>query len=118
MNSNFNAALYIGGRKDFFSFKQHKEVLRSIPYIRQTGFDAGLFAGFGITFMSPTNTEGRTGQEYDGIVFQKGAAVFFTFDRISVGLACGFDNLIGADSKIWIYNNKPWFGLALGIANF
>jgi hypothetical protein len=118
MNSNLNAALYVGARKDFFSIRQHKQVFRSTSFVRQTGFDAGLFAGFGMSFISPTVTAGRTDREYDGIIFQKGAAVFFTYDHISLGLACGFDNLFGPDSGIWIYNNKPWIGLSLGIANF
>jgi hypothetical protein len=118
LNANLNAVLYLGARKDYFFMRQHKQVFRSIPYLRQIGFDAGLFAGMGITFISPTNTAMRSEKEYDGIIFQKGAALFFTFDKISVGIASGFDTLMGPDSKIWIYNNKPWIGLVLGIANF
>lgn len=118
LNADLNAALYLGLRKDYFSIRQNKQFFRSNPFVRQIGFDAGLFGGIGISFISPTNTAMRTDHEYDGIVFQKGAALFFTLDKVSVGIAIGFDNLLGPDSKIWIYNNRPWIGLALGIANF
>jgi hypothetical protein len=118
LNTNLNAAVYIGARKDFYTIREHKLLFRSNSYIKQIGFDAGLFAGIGNTFVNPTTTLGRTELEYDGMVFQKGVAAFFTVDRISIGLACGFDNLMGTDSRIWVYNNKPWIGLMLGIANF
>lgn len=48
----------------------------------------------------------------------KGFSVFGTYENMSVGFAIGFDNLIGHDKSIWIYNQKPWIGLVLGIANF
>ncbi len=42
---------------------------------------------------------------------------YLLFIFISV-LAAGFDNLLDNNKSIWIYNNKPWFGIMLGIANF
>jgi len=35
-----------------------------------------------------------------------------------MGITLGFDNLVSSDSRSWIYNNRPYFGLALGLANF
>lgn len=119
LNSNVNAALYLGVRKDFYIVRSHKSPLNfTSSFIRQLGYDFGLFAGLGITPINPTVTKENTSYEYDGVVFQKGVAAFVTIDHISVGIAMGFDNLIGDDSKTWIYNNKPWIGLVLGIANF
>lgn len=119
LNSNVNAALYLGVRKDFYIVRSHKSPLNiTNSFIRQIGYDAGIFAGLGITPVNPTVTKENTSYEYDGVVFQKGVAAFVTIDHISVGIALGFDNLIGDDSKTWIYNNKPWIGLVLGIANF
>jgi len=60
----------------------------------------------------------KTFQEYDGIVFQKGVSVFATYENMSVGIALGFDNLMDHNKGIWIYNNKPWIGIVIGIANF
>jgi hypothetical protein len=119
LNANLNALVYIGYRKDYFMIKSSKDPLKkSHSFIRHAGFDAGLFAGLGITQVTPTNTDFKTLKEYDGVVFQKGVAVFFTIERISLGVSLGFDNLLDENSKIWLYNQKPYIGLVLGIANF
>lgn len=119
LSTNANGIFYAGFRKDFFKLKSSISDLHEMSsYIRHTGFDFGFFAGIGITPVSPTMTMNRTTQEYDGIVFQKGLAVFVTFETMSVGLALGFDNLMGHDKNIWIYDQKPWIGLVFGIANF
>jgi hypothetical protein len=119
LNANVNGVLYAGLRKDFFKLKTNISRINELhSFVRHTGFDFGFFAGFGITPVNPTVTISRTIQEYDGIVFQKGISVFGTFENLSVGLALGFDNLLSPDRRIWIYNQKPWIGLVLGIANF
>jgi hypothetical protein len=119
MNSNLNAMIYMGARKDFFLIKSLDSPVNGISSsVRQIGFDFGIFAGFGITAVNPSVTNGITSVEYDGIVFQKGIGAFFTVNYISVGITLGFDNLVSSDSKNWIYNNRPYLGLALGIANF
>jgi hypothetical protein len=119
LNANINGVIYAGFRKDFFRLKTGFSKLRQVnTFVRHTGFDFGLFAGIGITQINPTVTDNKTAQEYEGIVFQKGFSVFGTYENMSIGLAVGFDNLLGGNKNIWIYNNKPWFGLVLGIANF
>lgn len=119
LSTNVNGIIYTGFRKDFFKLKSSFSELHEMSsFIRHTGFDFGFFAGIGITPVTPTVTMFRTIQEYDGIVFQKGFSVFGTFENMSVGLALGFDNLLDKNKAIWIFNNKPWFGLVLGIANF
>jgi hypothetical protein len=119
LNANINAAIYVGYRVNFYKLIPEKTpLMNESSYIRQTGFDAGLFAGIGITSLNPTVTADRITQEYDGIVFQKGIAAFFTFNTMSVGLALGFDNLLDANKSVWIYNQKPYIGLMIGIANF
>lgn len=119
LNSNINGVFYTGFRKDYFKIKSNLSKINEIKtFIRHTGFDFGLFAGIGIAPINPTVTENNISQEYDGIVFQKGFSVFTTYENMSVGLAVGFDNLLDNNKSIWIYNNKPWFGIILGIANF
>ena len=41
-----------------------------------------------------------------------------TFDRMSVGIVLGFDNLMDRIKLSWLYNQKPYLGLSIGIANF
>jgi hypothetical protein len=119
LSSNINASIYVGFRKDFFKAIPYVSPLQEeSSYIRQIGFDAGIFAGIGITPVNPTVTRNTVNQEYDGMVFQKGVAAFVTFDKISVGIALGFDNLLDKNKSSWIYNNKSYLGLTLGISNF
>lgn len=119
LSYNINALLYFGIRRDFYTIKSNISPLKKInSNIRHIGFDAGVLAGFGITPVNPTVTNNKTVQEYDGFYFQKGLAVFLSIGQMSVGLALGFDNLLDTNSHIWIYNQKPWIGIVLGIANF
>jgi hypothetical protein len=119
LSSNINAVIYFGLRRDFYRVKSNISPLKKVSSnLRHIGFDAGFLAGFGITPVNPTVTNSKLVQEYDGFYFQKGLALFFTIDRMSVGLALGFDNLLDENSHIWIYNQKPWIGIVLGIANF
>lgn len=119
LSSNVNAALYFGLRKDFYKLIPYKTPLNEeTSYIRQIGFDAGIFVGLGISPVNPTVTNFLIAQEYDGVIFQKGFAGFVTFDNISVGVALGFDNLLDKNRSIWIYNQKPYIGLVIGISNF
>jgi hypothetical protein len=119
LNSNLNALLYLGARNDIYKIKTYNSVLnRHNSSVNHIGYDAGIFAGIGIVPINPTVTNDNTNLEYDGIVFQKGIGMFITIDNASVGLTLGFDNLIGGNSVNWIYNNKPYLGLTIGIANF
>lgn len=119
LNANLNAALYFGYRKNFYKVITESNPLNEkSSYIRQIAFDAGLFGGIGITPVNPTVTGNRITQEYDGIIFQKGIAAFLTFDNMSVGISLGFDNLLDENKTAWIYNQKPYLGLMIGISNF
>jgi hypothetical protein len=119
LSSNINAAIYLGFRKDFYKVMTHVSPLgEETSFIRQIGFDAGIFAGIGISPINPTVTRNAIMQEYDGLVFQKGVAGFITFDKISVGISLGFDNLLDKNKTSWIYNQKPYVGLLIGISNF
>jgi hypothetical protein len=119
LSSNINAALYLGFRKDFYKVIPHISPLgEETSFIRHIGFDAGVFAGIGITALNPTVTRDAIIQEYDGMVFQKGVAGFISFDNMSVGITIGFDNLLDKNKTSWIYNQKPYIGLLIGISNF
>jgi hypothetical protein len=119
LSANVNGLFYAGYRKDFFKLKSQFSQLNELKtFIRHTGYDFGIFAGIGITPVNPTVTQNFINKEYDGLVFQKGVSAFVTFESMSVGLALGFDNLLDKNKSAWIYNQKPWLGLILGIANF
>jgi hypothetical protein len=88
---------------------------KSDRIVNHFGFSLGAFAGLGNTFMSPTNTNNLLQKEYDGILWSRGLAGFLAINNFTVGLALGFDRLLDKNHTIWIYQNKPWLGLAFGL---
>jgi hypothetical protein len=119
LSANLNAAIYAGLRKDYFHIKsKYSPVKKLHSGIKHFGFDAGFFAGIGITPVNYTVTNYQVDLEYDGLVFEKGIAVYFGIDFLTFGFSLGFDSLLDENHKYWVYNQKPWIGLMLGIANF
>jgi len=83
--------------------------------INHFGFSGGLFLGLGNTALNPSTTDNNISIEYDGLVLQKGIAGIVAVNKLTIGVSLGFDKLLDKNSKTWIYQNKPWFGLMLGL---
>lgn len=116
LNTNLNGALYIGYRADKYLIGYESNHLgKAIRKVNHVGFSMGAFSGFGNTLMSPTNTHDRLQKEYDGIVWSKGISGFLIANSFTVGLALGVDHLLDKNKTIWIYQNKPWLGLSVGL---
>jgi hypothetical protein len=110
-------ALYAGWRHDYFHIISKKDPLgKSYSKISNRGFDFGIFAGPGVTLISPFTTQNKRTDEYSGMIIQTGIAGFIESNVASFGLAVGYDYLLNPDRKVWIYNNKPWVGFIVGIA--
>jgi len=119
LNSNLNAAAYAGYRADHFKVIREERPLRPPEFrLRQTGFDAGPFIGLGSTPINETVTNGHTGLEYDGLVFQVGLAAFLGVENLGFGVGVGIDNLLDKNRSHWVYQRKPWVGLLVGLAIF
>ena len=58
---------------------------------------------------------GLTADEYDGLVLSRGFALMFGLKTLTVGFGIGWDSLTDRDKDIWIYQNKAWYGLTLGL---
>jgi hypothetical protein len=115
-NTTLNGVLYLGYRNDIFRIRYKKTPIKT--FTRRTthyGFSVGLFTGVGGTAMNPWVTNYKIGSEYDGVVWNKGAAAIIGIDNFSIGLTAGFDNLLDKNKQHWIYEGKPWFGLAFGL---
>jgi hypothetical protein len=118
-SADLNFAIFTGFRRDLYKivtpFHARQEVKSRITGI---GFDLGVFAGIGSTPVNPTVTNDKISQQYDGMIFQKGVAGFLSINKISLGLALGFDNLLDKNKSSWIYNQKPYLGLIISVSNF
>lgn len=116
LNTNLSGALYFGVRTDRYSVSYTANPLnRSDRSINHYGFSFGALTGFGATAMTPTTTNDHISIEYDGIVWIKGLAGIIAVNRFTLGFSAGFDNLLDSNKKYWVYENKPWFGLAFGL---
>jgi hypothetical protein len=116
LNANFNGNIYLGGRTDLYKIAYKKNPINFFQrQINHFGFSGGVFIGLGNTALTPSTTNNRIATEYDGIVLQKGVAGILAVNKLSVGLSIGFDNLLNKHSNLWIYQNKLWCGLMLGL---
>ncbi|MBO2008606.1 hypothetical protein [Hymenobacter negativus] len=117
LNTNFNAAIYVGRRLDFYSLRTK----RSTPFgptahIRATGLGYGAFVGAGSTFITADVTGPRPSTtEYEGVVLHGGLATIYDARAFNIGVAAGIDQLLGPDGSYWVYQHKPWFGVLFGL---
>ena len=115
-NANFNGNIYVGHRTDIYQIHYKKNPLDIYQrQINHFGFSGGLFLGLGNTALNPSTTYNAISTEYDGLVLQKGIAGIIAVNKLTIGVGVGFDNLLDKNNKSWIYENKPWFGLILGL---
>ena len=116
LSSNINGVIYTGYRRDIYNIRYRKLVLGKYKrQITHYGYSIGGFTGLGITAMNPWVTKNAINIEYDGSVWMKGFSFIVGVQSLSVGLAVGWDHLLDENRKYWIYQGKPWVGLALGL---
>ena len=116
LNSNFNAALYLGRRLNFYYLSRESVTpWQQAPRIRATGIGYGAFFGLGSTLITGDVTRQQAGPEYEGLVLHAGLASLYDARIFNVGLAAGIDHLIGPDRRFWIYQHRPWLGLLFSL---
>ena len=116
LNDNFNGNIYVGYRTDIYQVRYKKNPLDIYQrQINHFGFSGGLFLGLGNASINPSTTSNLLSNEYDGIVLQRGVAGTVAINKLTIGVSIGADKLLDSNNKAWIYENKPWFGLMLGL---
>jgi hypothetical protein len=116
LNTNFNAAGYIGHRSDLYILSYDKNPLNSYQRtMNHFGYSFGLFGGLGATQINPFVTNNNVQSEYDGVVFTKGIAGMIGIGDLTFGAAIGLDHLMDKNNKVWIYQAKAWTGFTVGL---
>jgi hypothetical protein len=115
LNTSFNGNVYIGYRVDRFWLDYKNTPAGLIKELKHSAITVGGFGGIGTAFISPWSTNYRTTDEYDGVVLTRGLAFMIGINSLTVGMGVGWDYLTDRDKDIWIYQNKPWYGLTLGL---
>jgi hypothetical protein len=115
LNTSFNGNIYVGYRIDRFWLDYKNTPAGMIKELKHSAISVGGFGGLGSAFISPWSTNYRTTDEYDGLVLTRGLAFMVGINSLTVGLGVGWDYLTDRDKDIWIYQNRPWYGITLGL---
>jgi len=115
LTSDFNGNVFIGFRGDRFALRFNETPAGWIQSHKHRALSVGVFGGLGSTSVTPWTTNNQTTDEYSGVVLSRGLAFMVGVNNLTVGIGVGWDFLTDRDKDIWIYQNKPWYGLTLGL---
>lgn len=116
LTTQLNGALYTGFRTDRYRISYESSPLgRSRREITHYGYSLGILSGIGAETITPWVTRDRIPGEYDGVVWLNGVGAIIGINNLTFGMAIGFDYLLDANRRVWIYQTEPWFGLTLGL---
>ena len=117
LNTELNGSIYFGLRNDQYKIGYEQNPLgKKEREIKHFGFSLGVLTGLGSSVVTPTTTNDLTENEYDGLIWTKGVAGIIAINSFSVGISIGTDNLLDENRAIWIYESKPWVGVAIGLS--
>ncbi|TDH21587.1 hypothetical protein EXU57_18955 [Segetibacter sp. 3557_3] len=116
LNTNFNAAGYIGHRRDLSVFSYERNPVGMYDRrIAHFAYSLGFFGGLGSTAINPFVTRDPQAPEYDGLVITKGLASLIGIGNLTFGLAVGIDHLADQYRRQWLYQSKLWTGFTVGL---
>ncbi|MFD2998970.1 hypothetical protein ACFS7Z_01245 [Pontibacter toksunensis] len=116
LNTSFQAAVYAGLRTDYYRMGYTTTPLGNHKrHFNHFGFSMGIFSGLGSAFINEGFTNGTIAYEYDAFVLIGGVAGIVGVNNFTLGLCIGIDHLMDQNRQEWIYQHKPWVGLAFGL---
>ena len=115
LTTDFNGNVYFGYRLDRYKSIIAQTPAGTLKKIQHLALTLGGFGGLGTTFIGPSTTNYRTTDEYNALILTRGVSLMAGVNNLTVGLGVGWDYIRDRDKGIWIYQNKPWFGLAISL---
>ncbi len=115
LTTDFNGNILLGYRIDRFRLVHKKTPIGTRRFYKHRGISFGGFGGLGSTAVTPWTTNYMMNDEYNGLVISKGVAVLAGISNLTVGVGIGWDHLTDRDRSIWIYQNKSWYGVTIGL---
>lgn len=113
--SDFNGNIYFGYRLDRYKTRIFQTPTGQEKKIQHHAITIGTFGGLGTTSVSPWTTNYRTTDEYNGLVLTRGLSIMAGVNNLTFGVGVGWDYLTDRDKAIWIYQNKPWYGVTISL---
>jgi hypothetical protein len=115
LTTDFNGNVFLGYRLDRFGINYKKNPVGLTRETSHLGVGVGIIGGLGSTQITPTTTNYTTTDEYNGLVLSRGLALLVGINNLTVGIGLGWDYLTDRDKHIWVYQNRPWTGLTIGL---
>jgi hypothetical protein len=115
LTTDFNGCGFIGFRYDRFTKHITQTPIGLVKANHHRAITMGAFGGIGATAITPWTTGNKITDEYSGLVLSRGIAAMVGVNNLTVGLGVGWDYLTDRDKHLWIYQNKPWYGLTVGL---
>jgi hypothetical protein len=115
LTSSFNANIFIGYRLDKYHIDINNTRTGHDRKITHSSVGIGVFGGISSLIVGPWTTNYQIADEYNGLGVCRGIMLLGGVDSLTFGVAAGFDRLTDRDKNVWIYQNKPWYGLTLGL---
>jgi len=115
LTADFNGNIFVGYRIDRYKAHFVKTPAGMVEQLRQRALTLGAFGGLGTSPINPGTTNYQTTDEYSGFILSRGISLMVGINNLTVGIGTGWDYLTDRDKSIWIYQNKPWYGLTLSL---
>jgi hypothetical protein len=116
LNTSLNGGIFLGRRSDIYMLKHRRNELGIYTAsLQHYGLSFGVFTGIGSAAMNPWVSRNNIQSEYDAVVCPFGINTLFGLNNLTFGAAVGLDHMFSSDRKFWIYKNKPWLGLTVGL---
>jgi hypothetical protein len=112
---DFNGNVYMGYRIDRHRVQYVDSPAGTYRKIKHTAYTIGGFAGLGTSFISPWTTNNQITDEYNGFILSRGVSAMVGYKSLTVGLGLGWDFLTDRDKDVWVYQNRPWYGLTISL---
>ncbi len=115
MNNSFNANVFAGYRLDRFLIRGNDEGIGAARKLTHRSIGVGVFTGVCSLVVTPWTTNNQIGEEYQGFGVSRGIMLLGGVESLTFGVAAGWDRLTDRDKHVWIYQDKPWYGLTIGV---
>lgn len=113
--SNANVGIYAGWRMDVLTHRIMYTQNTCLSELTSLAYGFGAFSTVNPVTVNPWNTDYRLDVEYDGLGVNYGIAAIAAYQQMTVGLLLGFEVLLDENARYWVFHNKPWIGILLGV---
>ena len=110
-----NLGVYTGIRYDLGRFRTVSFRSERRSDIQSFSVGLGVVVSIDPVTINEFNTNGRVTNEYEAFGLNYGLATIVGYKSITAGLALGFENIADRNNRLWVYRQKPWLGLTVGI---